>query len=181
MIKAQILAGHVAAWVIKCNPTMIYDLSDPTTGRWDPQQREPIAGEDEWSLGRTYRSGLMAPGDRCFFWVSGEVSPKWGAGLWGECEILDTARANRGGGRAWIDKDRMRRTVPYLPVRFRFLPRPVPKATIRAHPDLEAGELVRTPNRENPLALTAVEVAALDQLIVSQPNPAPITSSGRYR
>ena len=169
---------RVGAWVIKCNPQEIYDISDPGSGLWDPRTANPVDDDVEWSLGATYRSAEIAPGDRCFFWVSGDVSRKWGSGLWAECDVLAVARAGRGGG-PWIDTTRMRRTVPYLPTHLRFLPRPVAKDVIRSHPGLVDSELVKTPNRTNPVALTRAEVAILDRLINNTPDPPAIVSRGR--
>ena len=164
MRRPEIEGGDLGGWAIKCDPFNIYDLTDPASGLWNQRLQQPVDLDVEWSLGRTYRAAAVAPGDRCFFWVSGDVSSTWVSGIWGDCKVTGTARNGRGGG-PWIDGVKKRQKVPYLPVRIGFLPRPIPKTVVRSPPGLIMSELVRTPNRTNPVALTVDEVAEIDRLI----------------
>lgn len=164
MRRDQVEAGAVGAWVIKCDPDEIFDLGHPASILWDTRRRRPVSEvAGSWSLGPTYRAAIISPGDRCFFWVSGDVDT-WESGLWAECDILAGATDGFGGG-PWIDQTKKGTEVPYLPVRWRFLSRPIPKPVVRHDPRLKASELVRVPNMTNPVALTAAEAAVLDGFI----------------
>ena len=37
---------------------------------------------DSWGVAQGYRADLMAPGDRCFVWVTGPRGASWTPGIW---------------------------------------------------------------------------------------------------
>lgn len=72
----------------------------------------------------------------------------------------------------------MNEPLPYLPVRWHFIPRPVPKTVVRADAVLSRSELIMSPRMSNPVALTPEEVQAMDHLIANNP-PSVVSSTGR--
>lgn len=177
MRKSEILGSGVGAWVVKCDAEEIFALRHPKSGLWGPKTDAPKDGDGEWRLYTTYRSEEMTAGDHCYFWVSTDVAPGWPSGLWARCDVLGPPYWDRGGGPAWIDIAKRDEPRPYIPLRWHFLPHPVPKALVRRHPQLVDCELVKTPKMFNPAALRAGEVAVLERLIAGKPPSVPASTA----
>ena len=122
--------ADVACWLIK-------------TARTPPGL---AAGEEatlDRCLRRSYRLGLLRPGDRCVLWRSGTAEP-------GVCAVGAVAGEveESGGG-------------PVVAVRLRLLAPPVARADLLADPDFRDAEVVRMPAGSNPSWLSARQFAAV--------------------
>jgi hypothetical protein len=122
--------ADVACWLLK------------TTGT--PQELAPgsEAALDR-CLRRSYRLGLLRPGDPCVLWRSGAVEP-------GVCAVGAVAGGvvETGDG-------------PVVAVRLRLLPLPLPRAHLLADPDFRDAEVLRMPAGSNPSWLSARQFAAV--------------------
>ncbi|WP_134130715.1 EVE domain-containing protein [Kribbella pratensis] len=102
---------NLGAWMIKCNPKV-----------WDLQGFLDDDGDliEDWAVQGNYRSGLMAPGDLIFFWVTGTDRQSVPPGVWGVGHVVapcdwDVYQGDEGKSAAdgyWLD--RKRRTASEL-------------------------------------------------------------------
>ena len=90
----------------------------------------------------SYRLGLMAAGQPCLLWRSGRD-----AGVHALGELTGPVRGGDGG--------------PVVPVRFRPLPDPVPRAELLTDRPFAGAEVVRMPAGSNPSWLSAAQYAAV--------------------
>ncbi|NUQ31625.1 MAG: EVE domain-containing protein, partial [Dermatophilaceae bacterium] len=65
---------RLGAWVLKCNPSL-WDLR----ALLDTGERRLTS----WAVHPSYRTRLVAPGDRVLFWVSGDGRDGLHRGVWG--------------------------------------------------------------------------------------------------
>ncbi|WP_158550855.1 hypothetical protein [Geodermatophilus sp. TF02-6] len=137
--------GDVACWVLKST-------------------RPPSRIEAGWAAGeprvmtrcvrRSYRLGLMRPGQPCLLWVSGRTAP----GVHALGELADDVEERRDG--------------PVVAVRLTPLPSPVPRADLLADPAARDAEVLRMPAGSNPSWLSAGQFAAvLAHLPAAEPTP----------
>jgi hypothetical protein len=94
-------------------------------------------------LRRSYRLGLVRPGDPCVLWRSGAVDP----GVCAVGAVAGEIRESDGG--------------PVVAVRLRLLPDPVARADLLADPAFGDAEVLRMPAGSNPSWLSARQFAAL--------------------
>lgn len=106
---------------------------------------------DGWGVARGYRADLMAPGDRCFVWVTGPRGASWTPGIWAAGAV--TAPPAPTGER--------RRLRVGLDVRG--LDPLIPRSELRSDTRFAGAEVLRVPRMGNPLILTPPEVAAVDE------------------
>ena len=127
----RLTAGDVACWVIKASGL------------------PPVEGRIGRCVRRSYRVGLMVPGQRCLLWVSGRRQPGVHAlgRLVGAPEPTD---------------DPTRLTIE---VELRRLAEPVPRAELLTDPAFAAAEVIRMPAGSNPSWLSAPALkAVLDRI-----------------
>ncbi len=139
-VASRLTASDVAAWLLKTSrpPALI----EPG---WSPGEERTL---ERCVLG-TYRLGLMAPGQVCLLWLSGQTCPgvhavgTLVAGPGGE-EPVDTIDAPGG---------------PVVTVRLRLLQDPVPRSELMTLPAFAASEVARMPAGSNPSYLTTPQLA----------------------
>jgi hypothetical protein len=124
----------VACWVLKSNRP-----ASALVPAWAPGADAALTR----CVRRSYRLELMAPGQPCLLWVSGPDSP--GVHALGE---LTGPVAELPGG-------------PEVPVRWRLLAAPVPRAELLADPVARQAEVLRMPAGSNPSWLSPAQYAAV--------------------
>jgi hypothetical protein len=92
---------------------------------------------------RSYRLALMAPGQPCLLWVSGRATP----GVHALGELTGCPEGDDDG--------------PVVPVRWRRLADPVPRAELLADPRMRDAEVLRMPAGSNPSWLSREQFAAV--------------------
>jgi hypothetical protein len=130
----RLAPGDVACWVLKST-------------------RPPEAIEPGWPAGaardltrcvrRSYRLGLVRPGQPCLLWVSGRTAP----GVHAVGEVTGEPEDRADG--------------PVLAVRLTRLAEPVPRAELLADPAVRTAEVLRMPAGSNPSWLSAAAFAAV--------------------
>lgn len=136
---------EVAAWVFKANPAV-----------WDVEGHLARHGSvDRWTLAPSYRADLIDAGHRAVLWLTGA-----------RAGVIAVGTVT---GPAYDDFDegdgRMRR---WAPVHLEGVP-PVRKHELLADPRCHRLEMVRSARLGSPLALTADELAALDDALATPP------------
>jgi hypothetical protein len=137
---SRLTGSDVAAWLVKTSrpPALI----EPG---WSPGEERTL----QRCLRATYRLGLMAPGQVCLLWLSGQTCPgvhavgTLVAGPGGEWPV-DTVDAPGG---------------PFARVRLRLLDEPVHRHQLMVTPAFAAAEVARMPAGSNPSYLTAAQLA----------------------
>ena len=133
----------LGAWVIKCNPR----LTDVEPMR--------AAGETKpsWCVADNYRSQLIRPGQRVLFWVS--AHPR--RGFWG---------AGRITGDVTMEDGQL-----HVPVHIPLFAEPLTVAELRTSAELHSLEVLRSPQQSNPSWVSVAELALVDRLLASWPEP----------
>lgn len=152
--SSQLSRGDVGAWVFKGNPDDVWDYF----GELEDSGRQP--GEIEqgaWTLGPTYRSQMVEQGDLVVLWITGKHSPGiYEIGVVSgplERDVIDTGYL--------IDDSRRSKEVWCAPFRTVLLSDPVPRADLKADPEIGDCEQFRIPVISNPTYLTPRELQAL--------------------
>ena len=145
----------IAAWIFKARPDM-WDIAD-----W-LGSGEPIGS---WRLADGPRVGLLAPGQRCFLWVTGPAGARTTPGIWAwgtvtgpvfdQAGDLDDAR--------WTDRDAQLQERPFVPIELTVLAEPIPRVELRADPRFAGCEILRAPRVGNPVVVSPDELAVLDE------------------
>jgi EVE domain len=148
--------GNLGAWLLKANPAL-----------WD--LREFLqAGEDRftsWAVRPGYRTGLMTPGDRILFWVSGDGRSGLARGIWGDGRLVAPAEDWVDAEPGFWQDDRARQAVrARVRVDIRLLDEPVTAAELRAR-GLTDLEVLRMPQGSNPSWVSRPQLAVLDELL----------------
>jgi hypothetical protein len=139
-VASRLTASDVAAWLLKTSRSPA--LIEPG---WSPGEERTL----ERCVRGTYRLGLMAPGQVCLLWLSGQTCPgvhavgTLVAGPGGE-EPVDTFDAPGG---------------PVVTVRLRLLQDPVPRSELMTLPAFATSEVARMPAGSNPSYLTTPQLA----------------------
>jgi hypothetical protein len=152
--------GRLGAWLLKCNPAA-WDLRGfLATG----EQRLT-----SWSVQPSYRSALMAPGDRALFWVSGDGRQGFARGLWGLGHVLAEAESWSEGTRGfWRAADGHHGTRARVGVDILLLDQAVSDSELRGV-GIDDLEVQRQPFAANPSWVSTEQLAALDDLLPSWP------------
>ena len=126
--------ADVACWVVKTArpPSAVVP-------GWRPGEERTFSR----CLYRSYRLGLVAPGDPCLLWLSGRDRP--GVHATG---VVAGEVGEDGSG-------------PLVHVRLTLLAEPVPRADLLADPGFADAEVLRVPAGSNPSYLTPTQHAAL--------------------
>jgi hypothetical protein len=137
---ARLRSADVAAWLVKTSraPTVL----EPD---WVPGEERTL----QRCVRATYRLGLMAPGQACLLWLSGQTCPG--------VHALGTLVAGPGG-------EEPADTVgtpggPVVTLRLRLLADPVPRHELTAAPAFATAEVARMPAGSNPSYLTGRQLA----------------------
>lgn len=137
---------EVAAWLFKANPA-VWDVVGAI------EAGEPI---DRWPMVPSYRVHLVAPGQPAVLWVTGGRGART-TGVWATGRIASEpylAERSRGGEpRPWVDLD--------LDV----LPAPVRLLELLDDERFARCEIVRAPRVSSPVAITAPELAAIEDAL----------------
>ena len=151
--------SRLGAWVLKCNPAL-WDLR----GLLD-------SGEDRltsWAVQPGYRAGLVAPGDRIVFWVSGDGRDGLSRGIWGlghtTAEVEPWAETSRGRWRSSAHHGVRAR----VEVDIRLLDEPVTDEELRAA-GIDGLEVQRQPFLANPSFVSQAELEVLRPLLPAWP------------
>lgn len=154
----QITHSDVGAWLLKGNPTRSWDY-------WAKRQAEKTAvgvrGKASWSLGHTYRNGLIEAGDKVLLFMTGDTQALVEIGVRDDKPLFD----DEWDERYVIDENERGKRKPMMSYDGVTLPTPIARATIAAVPDLAQAEFLRAPQMTNPTYLTSAEVKALSSLI----------------
>lgn len=142
----RLAAGDVAAWLLKTSRPP----AELAPG-WRPGQERRL----ERCVRRSYRLGLMAPGQPCVLWLSGRSEP-----------------GVHAVGRL-VDDDGPPDSRPAVEVALTLLADPVPRSTLVRHTAFADAEVVRMAAGSNPSYLTARQLAALVELLELLGNPPP--------
>lgn len=147
----------VAAWLLKANPA-VWDVGSFL------RSGEPL---HDWRLAPTYRVGLIGPGHPVALWVT-RGDPGHPAGVWGMGRVVGDPADDVGepGDRRWRDLAARDRVRPYVPVELSVLAEPVLLEHLREDPRFAGAEIVRAPRVASPVALTATQWAAVEDLAV---------------
>ena len=132
---------EIGGWLLKANPAVWDVIGHLAAGRVI----------ESWGVADGYRADLMAPGDRCFVWVTGPRGASWTPGIWAAGAVTARPVATRESRRLRVGLD-VRGLHPLLS-----------RSELRADPRFAGAEVLRVPRMGNPLILTPAEVAAIDE------------------
>lgn len=145
---AELTASGVACWVLKANPNT-YDL------RAALDDKHEIEG---WTLHKTYRVDLMAPGKRCLLWLSGPRS----SGVHAIGKIRESAEDDgQGGGDYWRDVAKQNRSSPVIAISVVAIVSPILRSELLKDPRFSEAEVIKMAAGSNPSYLTDGQLAAV--------------------
>lgn len=151
---------HLGAWVLKCNPS-VWDLR----ALLDTGERRLTS----WAVHPSYRTRLVAPGDRVLFWVSGDGRDGLHRGVWGLGHTVSEAEpwseTSQGFWRTRSDAGSVRVRVE---VDVELLDEPVEDAELRLV-GIDDLEVQRQPFMANPSFMTREQLRAVDPLLPPWP------------
>jgi hypothetical protein len=152
----------LGAWIVKCNPT-IFDI-----------QAARMADEriTDWTVVPSYRTDLMAAGQRILLWVTGKSGAWPTPGPWGVGTVTGrplTRNPDDGAG-LWLDEAERRRHNTFVPVDITLFDTPVDREVIRYDAALTNLEVLVQPQMANPLWVTRDEWACLERYLPVVPD-----------
>ncbi len=158
----------LGAWVLKCNPSL-----------WD--LRALLASGERrltsWAVHPSYRTRLVAPGDKVLFWVSGDGRDGLSRGVWGlghaVAQVEPWVESTQGWWRTASDAHAVRERVE---IDVALLDDPVEDAELRAA-GIDGLEVQRQPFMANPSFVSAEQLGELLPLLP----PWPTTPAGGGR
>lgn len=154
MAERKLTHELVGAWVLKGNP----ETWDYFTALKDEGVRPGDVRPHDWTVARTYRAEMMAPGDLVVLWITGRNGP----GIYEIGRITDVVHDVDGMDMTYaVDEAKARQTTLAVPFDSVVLKNRVPREDMKADPVLSGCEQFRIPQMSNPSYLTVDEVAAL--------------------
>lgn len=166
--KNAVTEETLGAWVIKCNPTTVWDLRG-----FVADGKSLIEG---WSVVENYRSAMMRRGQQVLLWVTGSEGGPLPRGFWGPGWITGTADYGSPDD-YWIDEEARARNRFFVPLRVIVWDKPVTEAALRAVDGLDDIEVIRRRQAANPNWVSTEQLALLkinfDQLARWPSLPAP--------
>jgi hypothetical protein len=138
---ARLQTGDVAGWLIKSTRAP----AEIAPG-WAPGEERELTR----CVRRSYRLGLVSPGQPVVLWVSGRLGP----GVHAVGSVTGPAQEPVDAGPG--DDDR-----PALPVRLIRLANPVERAELLHDPRFRDAEVLRVPAGSNPSWLSAAQLATV--------------------
>ena len=154
---------QLGAWLLKANPA-VWDLR----GFLNTGERRLTS----WAVQPGYRSGLMRPGDRVLFWVSGDGRSGFPRGIWGLGTVTAPAESWQDAEPGFWTDERSRHGVrARVEVDVTLLEDPVPAEHLLAA-GIEDLEVQRQPFGANPSFVSAVQLERMADLLPPWPPPA---------
>ena len=146
---------EIAAWIFKARPDM-WDVED-----W-LRSGEPAGS---WRMADGPRVALVAPGQRCFLWVTGPAGGRPTPGIWAWGTVTGEVFDQTGDmdDPRWTDRAAQRQERPFAPVELTVLSEPIPRAELRLDPRFAGCEILRAPRVGNPVVVSPGELEALDE------------------
>ncbi|GAB3887130.1 EVE domain-containing protein [Terrabacter terrigena] len=152
--------ARLGAWLLKCNPAL-----------WDLQALLDSGRQrlTSWAVHPSYRTRLVAPGDRVVFWVSGDGRDGLTRGVWGlghtVSEVEPWVETSQGLWRTAAASHAVRERVE---IDVRLLDTPVADTELRAA-GVDDLEVQRQPFMSNPSWVSREQLAALEPLLPDWP------------
>ena len=146
---------EIAAWILKARPD-VWDIAG-----WLASD-EPA---DSWRLAESPRVDLLAPGQRCFLWITGPASARLTPGIWAAGTVTGDVVWRDGDldDPRWTDREAQRQTRPFVPVILERLDAMIPRSELREDPRFAMAEILRAPRVGNPVVVTPGELDVLDE------------------
>jgi hypothetical protein len=159
----------IGCWVFKGNAETGWDYFGALEAEED-EEIEPGLYKGNWTLGESYRTDLIRPGELMVLWTTGQITPgiyEFGVVTsdvydgqgWNEPYIIDPEKGNRP-----------QQVVDYTSVHllddegdWHF-----PRHELKAHPQLKGAEQFRAPQVTNPSYLNRYETQTLADLLVDR-------------
>jgi len=148
--------GHdIAAWIFKARPDL-WDIAS-----WLATD-EPAGS---WRMADGPRVELMAPGQRCFLWITGPARARPTPGVWAAGRITGEVFVQAGDldDPRWTDRQAQRQERPFVPIDLDRFTEPIRRDELRADPRFAMSEILRAPRVGNPVVLTPSELDVLDE------------------
>ena len=152
--------NELGAWLLKCNPTA-WDLR----GFLDSGERRVTS----WSVQPSYRSAMMASGDRALFWVSGDGRQGFARGVWGLGHVAAEAETWSESARGfWRAADGHHGIQARVEVDVALLEQPVRDLELKGA-GIDDLEVQRQPFAANPSFVSSAQLARLVDLLPDWP------------
>jgi hypothetical protein len=152
--------SQLGAWLLKCNPAL-----------WDLRALLD-SGQDRltsWAVHPSYRTRLVAAGDRVVFWVSGDGRDGLARGVWGlghaVAEVEPWVETSQGFWRSAAASHSVRERVE---IDVRLIESPVADADLRAA-GIDDLEVQRQPFMANPSWVSREQLRRLERLLPPWP------------
>lgn len=155
----RITAVNLGGWVLRCNPD-VYDL---------PQAVQD--GEDkvwDWLVAKSYRTDVMAPGQRVVLWVGGPPTATRTPGVWGIGYVTGPANLRVDADEPsdyWLCEERAARLEWVVDLDVDILPTTIAADELKAMPELAGMELFRAPQMSNPVYIGPEEMSAIERQV----------------
>ncbi|MCW6003775.1 EVE domain-containing protein [Micromonospora sp. CPCC 205371] len=146
---------NLGAWMVKCNPAL-FDIEVARDGG----HRIP-----DWTVVPSYRTRLMAAGQRILLWVTGTAGARPTPGLWGIGVVTGRTFTRSPGDDPglWRDETERRRHHTFVPLDLTLFDAPIDRNMLRYDPALTNLEVLIQPQIANPLRVTHNEYTRLEQ------------------
>ena len=152
----------LGAWLLKANPAV-----------WDVRRfrSDGHTRLTSWSVQRGYRAGLMRPGDRVVFWLSGPGKGDLVRGVWGLGHVVSEPEEWQDAERGWWLDDAARQALrARVEVDVPLLEHPLPAGELRAAGITDL-EVQRVPQMSNPSWVSRDQLERLADLLPAWPAP----------
>src|SRR5262249_28774059 len=120
-----------------------------------------------WTVAPSYRTELIAAGQRVLLWVTGTAGARPTPGVWGVGTV--TGRTfTQGPGHDpgfWLDEAARQRQTTFVPVDIALFVTPVDRDERRCDAGLQKLEILVQPKMSNPLWVTRDEYARLERYL----------------
>jgi hypothetical protein len=143
---------EIAAWILKGDPK-VFDLD---------AELEERGLVESWSVHETYRTGLMAEGQRCYMWRSGPEAAIIASGY-----VTGQVESGQANVEDWVDQEKAKSVNLFVPVELYQLGEVITRSQLKARPVLSQIELLRMPMGSNPSILIPEEFEALEVLVAA--------------
>ena len=155
----------VGCWIVKGDPKT-WDYFTALAEDQTPPVK-PNVYPSAWTLGRTYRNGMIRKGDLIALWITGPKNP----GIY-EFGWVTSDEPYEGDGfddRYAVDHRRAREKAPAIEyAAVRLYENYVPRPEMKADPVLSGCEQFKAPQGSNPSYLEPDQTKALAQLIAAR-------------
>jgi hypothetical protein len=153
--RQQLSHSDIGAWVFKGNPQ---DTWDYFAALKDSGQAPGELVDGDWTVGSTYRTHLIGPGDLMVLWITGTKDP----GIYEIGKVSGPAEESEGIDETYLVNSTLAKKKTHaVPYRSLLLRNPVPRADMKADPVLGQCEQFVIPVVGNPTYLTPEQRDAL--------------------